>query len=73
MTAEQEAREVEMTYGIQPLEKIDGTFVWKFDNLDAAKRQAVNLANIHHIEVLVFKIIGSAKATTTFEYSDSKL
>ena len=57
-----------MKYGIQPSEKIDGAYVWGFDDLDDAKAAALKLAEEHRVDVIVLQIIGTAKATTIFEY-----
>jgi hypothetical protein len=53
-----------MEYGIQPFSKINGAFVWRFSDLEAAKAQALKLAEEHHTEVMVFQIVGTFKPTT---------
>jgi len=55
-----------MKYGIQPIRKIEGAFVWRFADLEAAKAQALKLAQEHHTEVMVFEVVGTAEPTTTW-------
>ena len=46
-------------YGIQPFGSIDGAFTWRFSKLEDAKAQAMKLAQEHHVDVLVFQIVGT--------------
>ena len=55
-----------MEYGIQPFGKIEGAFVWRFSDVEAAIAQAQKLAQEYHIEVMVFQIVGTFKPTTAW-------
>ena len=55
-----------MDFGIQALGAISGAYAWRFENFGDAKAQALELAQEHHVEVIVFQIIGSFKPTTVW-------
>lgn len=55
-----------MGYGISPLLNISEAYIWKFDNLDDAKEQALKIAQKHHVDVIVFQIIGTYKPATVW-------
>jgi len=50
-----------MKYGIHPFGEVDGVYCWRFDSLEKAKAQAQELSEKHHVEIMVFEIIGFFK------------
>ena len=53
-----------MEYGILTLGEIEVPYTWRFDDLESAKAAALELSQEHHVEVVVFRIVGSYQQHT---------
>lgn len=60
-----------MQYGILPLGKVE-TYVWRHDSVLDAKSAARDIAEKHHIEVIVFEIIGTYVPSLVWEPQEAK-
>ena len=52
-----------MKYGIMPANSTIETYLWIFDSLETAKREALWIAEKHNCEVIVFRVRGSYVAS----------
>lgn len=62
-----------MIYGIKPLGRVRKSITWTYDSLEEAKLAAMQIALKHHVDVLVFQIIGKYETVTTWrDYTDDQ-